>query len=316
MRKVVTTLASILFCILTTGAAIGAQDTTHFRFHDVSHASSTFSELVEGADARVRRLCGMLGICDFVGDPMDVYVADDPTEFASHFPPGNRMAERAVGVAFPSQGRIVLRAHGTAHFSLSETFDHEISHILVHRAAKGRHVARWFLEGVAIWQADESVIQELENAAGAAWHDDLYAFSDIERQFPDQGRSVDKAYAQSAIFVRWLYIHHGVHGFRNLLLRVREGASFNEAFESAYGGSVDDLAQEWAAALREETSLMMFLRDGNFLWVMMALLIVWAYFIKRKERRIAIAAMDDTESVQQVLSDLDVAETLDHPTYH
>jgi hypothetical protein len=280
--------------ILTTAAAPSEKvaETEYFRFHDASSAGDAVDRLIENSDKRVLKLCAMINTCDRIGPKMDVYVADDANTFADHFPPGNRMAERAVGVAFPYEGRIVLRTHGSALFSLSETFDHEISHILVHRAAGGRHLPRWLLEGLAIWQAGESVLQEIERAAGAAFHDDLIDFQTLDRNFPTHGKAVDLAYAQSALFVRWLYARHGRQGFRALLAGVAAGHGFDASFLDSFGATRTDLAIQWEGELQKEASVMMFLRDGNFLWVMMALLIVWAYIIKRRERKAAIAAMD------------------------
>ena len=290
--------------------------TQYFEFHDVDKAGGTVAKLIDGADDRVVRLCGMLDICDTVGGRIDVYVADDPIAFSSHFPSGHPMAERAVGVAFPREGRIVLRTHGSAHFTLSETFDHEISHVLIHRAAGQRHLPRWFLEGIAIWQAGEPVLKEMERANGAALQDDLFTFKQLDRTFPDSGQAVDLAYAQSALFVRWLYVRHGVRAFRILLSSVAAGQDFEAAFMDAFGTTLAHHSAKWASELSEQGSVMMFLRDGNFLWILMAMLIVWAYLIKRKERKAAIAAMDDPAVEARAWP---AAETLlpdDKPTIH
>ena len=87
--------------------------------------------------------------------------------FAKQFKAGNPVIEWAAGVAFPRQSRIVLRAFGTALFNLRQTFEHEISHILVYRAVEGRHVPRWLMEGFAIYQAGESLVDHGHTAAGA-----------------------------------------------------------------------------------------------------------------------------------------------------
>ncbi len=296
--------------------ASAAETTKHFRFHDTDAAGSTVSKLIEGADARVLRLCGMLNICDSTGTKIDVHVADDPQRFASHFPSGSPMAERAVGVAFPYQGRIVLRTHGSAHFTLSETFDHEISHILVHRAAGQRHLPRWFLEGIAIWQAGEPVLNEMEKAAGAAYQDDLIDFQRLDKHFPNHGKAVDLAYAQSALFIRWLYSRYGEQAFRALLANVAIGHGFDTAFMDAFGSTRSDLSTQWAGELQKKGSAMMFLRDGNFLWVLMALLIVWAYVIKRRERKAAIAAMDGPSEDSLLWHALEEDEEHTSPTLH
>ena len=307
-----------LLALLLFSANAGAKVTTtkHFRFHDTQDAGSAVTKLVEGADKRVLRLCSMLNICDSTGARMDVYVADDPVGFAEHFPDGNPMAERAVGVAFPYQGRIVLRTHGSAHFTLSETFDHEISHILIHRAAGGRHLPRWFLEGIAIWQAGEPVLNEMEKAAGAAGQGDLIEFQTLDRHFPNSGKAVDLAYAQSALFVRWLYSRYGHRGFRALLASVAAGHGFDSAFMDAFGSTRNDLSAQWAGELQKQGSAMMFLRDGNFLWVLMALLIVWAYVIKRRERKAAIEAMDGPEIDPRLWEAAEAASGDDGPTLH
>ena len=153
--------------LLAPEAPASTIDLPHFRFHLTHGTAGATRRLAEVAESRYQALCAPIGACDVVTDPIDVWLAEDAEAFASAFPDGSPMSEWAVGVTFVGKNRVVLRAHGSALFSLLETFDHELSHVLLHGMAAREKLPRWFSEGVAIWQAGEGVLDRLVDAQRA-----------------------------------------------------------------------------------------------------------------------------------------------------
>lgn len=294
-----------------------AHVTKHFRFFAAEPNEAALGKLTAGAEPRFERLCRMIDACDALDGPMDVWVARDAEAFAAAFPDESPVSEWAVGVAFPRSKRIVLRAHGTAIFSLVETFDHEISHVLVRALAADRHLPRWFVEGVAIWQAGEGVLSRLESAQKAALTDNLIPIDDLDRRFPDRRPRVDLAYAESALFVRWLGVRHGPFSIRKLLRRVKNGDDFYQAFERVYGKTPTVLAKAWSDQLEASSSPLLLLRDGTIIWIGMAALFVWVSIRKRRQRRAAIAAMGEVEDIEDAWTELEIEKQRDEePTLH
>ncbi|MGM0575805.1 MAG: peptidase MA family metallohydrolase [Myxococcota bacterium] len=302
--------------ILAPGAAIAAEraqaiETEHFRFHAAPGTHRNTARLAAGAEERFDRLCHMIGACDALDEPIEVWLAEDATGFARVFPDGSPMAEWAVGVAFPDEQRIVLRAHGSALFTLHETFDHEVSHVLV-RAKVGDHVPRWLSEGIAIWQAGEAVLQRLVDAQRAAVTDNLLPLEDLDRRFPARGKAVTLAYAQAALFVHWLEQEHGVGALPALLDHLGRGKDVHEAFEAAYGASLDGLEEEWREAIAHGSAGSTLLGDPNLMWSLMSLLFLWAAVITWRRRREQMRALAREEAREDavVWTDPDEAPTL------
>lgn len=274
-----------------------AHVTPHFRFHPVDGTEQNTARLAAVAESRYDRLCRMLDACELSGGPVDVYVARDATGFAAAF--GSRsdspMAEWAVGVAFLRDRRIVLRGYGSALFTLQETFDHEVSHIIVHDAAGPGRVPRWFSEGVAIWQAGEPVLERLVQAQRAAIADRLVPLAELDRQFPDKGAAVSLAYAEAALFVRWLERSHGFDSLPRLFARMRSGASFDDAFVAIFEAPLATLDEAWRDGLEGESNVVLLFGDPNLLWGVMSLLFLVVAVARYRQQKAQLAAMADDE---------------------
>jgi hypothetical protein len=298
-------------------ASDAVAQTTHFRFHAEPIAAAAARRLAVRADARVQELCQRLAVCGVLTRPIDVYVAEDPERFAAAFPKGSAMAEWAVGVAFVRERRIVLRAYGSSLFSLEETFDHEVSHMLLYAAAPGVALPRWFVEGIAIWHAGESVIERLQAAAGAALTDSLMPLTSLATGFPERGHRVELAYAQSALFVAWLARERGDERLVALMRRLQDGAAFAPAFLASYGEPVGDAERRWAEELADSSSLLMFLRDGTWIWVAMALLFLWAYAVRRRTQHDQLDLMEASDAVDAAWAALEAERREgEDPTLH
>ncbi|HRE92243.1 MAG TPA: peptidase MA family metallohydrolase, partial [Myxococcota bacterium] len=279
--------------------------TTHFRFFGLPDVHSTLEKLAAVAEERFQHLCRPLNACERLKKPIDIWVADDAESFAAVFPDENPMSEWAAGVAFLKAQRVVLRAHGTALFSLMETFDHELAHILHHTfvpdhtghtGQAGRALPRWYAEGLAIWQAGESVIDRLDAAVKAAASGNLLTFEELTQRFPNEGSRVAVGYAQSALFVRRLVKHHGVQPVVALLHDVSTGEPFDAAFERRFGSPPGVLFEELSDALEEASNPFVFLYDGNFLWGATTVLFLFVAWMKVRDRKRQLQRLAESEA--------------------
>ena len=274
-------------------------DLPHFRFHLTDGSAGATRRLAEIAEDRYERLCTPIGACDAPRSPIDVWLAEDAEAFAAAFPDGSPMSEWAVGVTFIDKNRIVLRAHGSALFSLLETFDHELSHALVHAMVPRERIPRWFSEGVAIWQSGEAVVKRLMEAQRAALTANLLPLSDLVDTFPREGPQVSLAYAQSALFLRYLERNFGVDALPTLMRKLKTAASFDEAFMEVYGAPVASLEGLWAEELDEATAWITLARDPNLLWGGMSLLFVLASWVKLRRRRERLEELAQREALER-----------------
>ena len=179
----------------------------------------------------------------------------------------------------------------------------------------------WFLEGVAIWQAGESVVGRLEAAHLAALTGSLAELRTLDTAFPSRGPAVGRAYAQSALFVRWLVAEYGEHRLQQLFERLRDGATFQQAFVGAFHQPVEPLETRWRASLERSSHAIVLMRDGTVLWVLMGFLFVVASVVSMRRRRRRLDAMEDEETAaaaaEVAWADLQADRDLGHePTLH
>jgi hypothetical protein len=293
----VTCISLLVGVLLLTSTPVDVSiKTPHFHVRGAPAVRGAVKKVAAEAESRYERVCRGLGGCPASSKRIDVWVAEDPMAFAARFPGDSAVREWAVGVAFPTRNIIILRAYGSALFSLRQTLEHEISHILTYQRAGNRYPPRWYMEGVAIWQAGEQLVSYVEQAAGAALGDRLRPFSELTRGFPQKGVAVKVAYAQSALFVRWLVREHGEHSVRRILGRMRQGESFNDAFRVVCGGTVPILAEQWRDQLRKHASPWAFFRDGTVFWIIMVVLFLLAFLVTRSRRKKKLALMGEAEA--------------------
>ncbi len=286
--------------------------TAWFRFFGDDDTADTIARLAEVGDARFERLCGQLDACNRVKRPIDIWVAEDAQHFAAVFPEPSPMSEWAAGVAFLDANRVVLRAHGTAMFSLVETFDHELAHIVHHAFVKdGPPLPRWFAEGLAVWQAGENVVERLDSAVRAAATDDLITFEELTRRFPNEGDAVKVAYAQSSLFVKRLVRRHGPAPVVAILHDVASGIPFDTAFENRLGGPPAPLFEQLSDELESASNPFVFLYDGNFLWGLNTVVFVAIAWWRLRDRRRQMQRLADAESARIAAEDMAIYEAIE-----
>lgn len=280
--------------------------TEHFRFFGDEAVHPILERLAGFAEERFTRMCTPIGACERVTRPIDIWVAEDAEAFAAGFPEPSPMSEWASGVTFLAQQRVILRAHGTALLTLNETFDHELAHVLAHTYSQegGRPLPRWFHEGLAIWLSGEGVLSRLETALKAAASGHLLTFEDLARAFPNQGKNVEIAYAQSALFVKRLVRERGPAAVVGLLSDTARGADFDEAFRARFQASPGELFETVQSDLETSSSPFLFLYDGNFLWGLVTMLFLFIAWWRIRDRKRQMARLADSEDQRIAAEDM------------
>ena len=240
--------------------------------------------------SRLATAMGLAGLSD-PGPPIRVVLAPEES------PAGRAVPSWVAGFAVGAEGLVILfpdRAPAYPNDSLEELLHHEICHVLIFRAARGRPLPRWFDEGVAM-------------AAGRAWSlgdSSRFAFevlrrgrvrlADLDPLFAGGGAAAARAYAVSGSFVRDLLARSGPQVTGDVLRRVGGGDSFAAAFRDATG---TPLAAAEDAFWRRETfwgRWVPFLSSSVVLWIGVTLLALWA-FRRRHERDAALARRWEAE---------------------
>lgn len=253
---------------------------------------------LERVAARVRgldpeRLAGAMELVGLEerGSPIRVVLA----------PEGSPLARRAPawvsGYADPEQSLIVLLPARTPSYpdsSLEDLLRHEIAHVLVARAARGRPIPRWFHEGLAMiaglsWGLDDRSRLTLTLLA-----DDPISLAELEGLFRGGRGSSNRAYAIAGAFVRDLFERHGSDVAADILRWVRRGLPFEAAFQLATGTPLEEAEGSFWSRQSLWYRWIPLLTSSVTLWLLVTLLALWA-IRRRRARDAAQRAVWDEE---------------------
>jgi hypothetical protein len=140
-------------------------------------------------------------------------------------------------------------------FSLAVTMKHELCHLVVHHHLRGRRIPKWFDEGIAQWVSEgigEIMIEQkkppLNEAVLAGKIIPMRALSEF---FPGDRESLPLAYEESQSLVTYMVERYGKESILNILERVKEGNTWEDAVWGALGVSFLDLEDGWHHHLKK-----------------------------------------------------------------
>jgi hypothetical protein len=169
--------------------------------------------------------------------------------------------------------------------SLATLVHHEVAHVLVAEAARGRPVPRWFDEGVATVAAREWGLEDRARYAVAVVGRGPRTAAELDRGFAEGGRGVVRSYALAGAFVRWLRHTYGAPVTARILELVGDGRPFDEAFVRATGDTLGRAEHRFFVRQALWHTWVPFLTSSGVLWAAITALAVVA--IGRRRARSA-----------------------------
>jgi len=193
--------------------------------------------------------------------PEDAPLARDTPQWIAGFATGGRAV-----VLFPA------RTPSYPYDSVDQLLQHEIAHVLIARAAGGRLVPRWFHEGVALaaeraWTLGDRAQFAIDVAFGGR-----IAASSLDGLFEGDVATVRRAYRLSGLLVEDLLRTHGSNLPAQVLSAMRGGLSFDAAFETSTGMSVDEASRAFWRRRRFWAAWLPWLTSATALWTLITLL--------------------------------------------
>lgn len=218
-------------------------------------------------------------------------IARDPEQMKALAPEGAPVPEYASGVAWPALHLTILSMqapHTWEATNLPEIERHELMHIALWDAVGGRHVPRWFDEGLAVHESGEAWTARLQTLWQASLSKSLVPFQELDRGFPAEGAEAGIAYAESADVVRFMMRDDDRARFGSLVQRVRAGTSFDRALGDAYDTDLRKLEYEWRVDVSHRFGLVPAITGGTALWGLMSVLAVVAWVKRRKRTKLKL----------------------------
>jgi hypothetical protein len=235
-----------------------------------------------------RRIVAELGVS--IPAALDIRVATNPEQMRGLVPADTPLPGYADGIAFPASGLVLLTLTEPDTFlrpDLHVVLAHELSHVALYRAVDKKPLPRWFSEGVAVQQAQESSFNRLRVLWEGTLRGGLVPLEALADGFPARRNEIDLAYAESADFVGFMLSGGDERSrFRALLRGVAAGHSFEEAVQSAYHVQLGYMEREWRSTLTQRFGRWPMLFMGlTSMWVLAAVLLVIGYLRARARHR-------------------------------
>ena len=233
-------------------------------------------------------------------DQVEVRIARTPDEMAALAPDGLPPPAYATGVAYAPLHLVLLSLSAPEASAdapdLREVFFHELVHVALYDAVAGRHVPRWFNEGLAIHVSGESRFVRLRTLWEATLSRQTIPLADLDAAFPQDRYEVSVAYAESADFVRFLLRDADRVRFASLIERVRNGSPFDRALADAYGTDLRKLEYQWREEIAKRYTFLPVLTSGSLLWVLVFAALVVGYMRKRKRNKAVLERWEREEA--------------------
>jgi len=242
----------------------------------------------QGDFTSVLQITGVLGFTE----PIRVVLAPEGSELARNVPSwvsGYALGTQRVIVLFPA------RVHSYPDRNLPTLVHHEVAHVLVAQAARGRPVPRWFNEGVATVAAREWGLEDRARYAMGVLGARPHSTHDLDASFAGNGAQVTRAYALSAALVRFIQRRYGSSTPAMVLDGLARDLSFDEAFYRATGDSLMHAEQIFFEKEAFWTTWVPFLTSTGALWMAITILALIAIHRRRVRSRQMLEAWEEED---------------------
>jgi hypothetical protein len=258
--------------------------------------------LIEILDERWREVVNDFGV--IVDDELIIRVARNPREMRALAPVDMPPPDYATGVAYSRWGVILLTMSAPQTWEppdLEVVLVHELSHVALYRAVASHDVPRWFNEGVAIHQSEVRMLPRMESLLRAAAQRSMLRLSELDNHFPNRPHEVNIAYAQSADVVGFLRrSSNDERRFHRMIYALRNGETFDTALATAYGWTRIGLERQWRESLRTRYRIVPALLAGSTIWVIAAVLVIFAYRRRRQYHHLKLKQMGYREELEAI----------------
>lgn len=224
--------------------------------------------------SEVLHLTGMTGFAD----PIRVMLVPESSQLARDTPGW------VSGYARGSDDLIVLfpaRVRSYPDRNLRTLLHHEVAHVLVAQAARGRPVPRWFNEGVATVAAREWGLEDRARFAAAVIGRGPTTTRELDASFRESGDEVRRAYALSAAFIRFMQQRYGSLAPAEILAGLADGLDFETAFSRATGDPIGRAEQIFFEEEAFWNTWVPFLTSSGALWMAITALALIAIHRRR-----------------------------------
>jgi hypothetical protein len=197
-----------------------------------------------------------------------------------------------VAFAVPERNLIVIdySRMNIRPFTLSITLKHELCHLMLHHHISREKLPKWLDEGICQWVSDG--IGELfasRNFTGldaAIMSGRIIPFKKLSKYFPPDEAGLMLAYEQSKSLIGYIERQYGNSAILNLLGRLKNGYTVDQAIKESLGISFERLETQWLDHLESTPRWLVFLASNIYgILFFLAAVLTFMGFIRIMRRR-------------------------------
>jgi hypothetical protein len=225
---------------------------------------------------RLQSVMRLVGVKDS-GPPIRIELAAENSSLARAVSPWVAgFAREEDVVIFPS------RSPTYPDNTIEDVLRHEVAHVLIFRASSGRHVPRWFNEGLATAAERHRGFRDQTQLFFQLAMGQRLGFRDIDRLFQGGQSDQTRAYLLSGAVVQDLLAEHSENAGARILERVGKGASFETAFADVTGQSISAAEAAFWNRQRIWSTWIPIVFSQETLWLAITFLAILAILRRRK----------------------------------
>lgn len=273
---------ALVFLALAAGRGAGAER-LRLTFDAPPSLNGAVAELRWLPPERWDDVADLVGLAE-PGPPIQVLLVPEDHPLAQRTPrwiEGFAVAEQSVVVLLPE------RVSAYPYDSLAALLTHEVTHVLLARAAGGQPMPRWFQEGVAMLAARDWQLADRERLLVGGVSGVPPSTGALERAFAGDGYATDTAYAIAGALAQELVRRHGREAVATIAHEVAAGRSFPAAFAVATGTPLREFEASFWRRFRLLYRWVPFATSGTALWLAVTALAI-AAMARRRARDAAI----------------------------
>lgn len=216
---------------------------------------------------------------------------------------GGHFPDWGVACAVAEENLLVVRSPRDYPITqaLPEVLSHELAHLHFEAVVGYRRPPRWMNEGYAQQFAHEWRYGDDWTVARAVFMDHALGLEDIDGVNSFQDAKARLAYAESYLAIGYFLKTYGWDGLMLLGRSLREGGDWNDGFKAATGADYNSFQAEFAKYLRDHYGWAAFLGDTALLWILLVLIFLVLYLMKRRRTALKLADWDRQEKLEDVL---------------
>ncbi len=221
---------------------------------------------------------------------ISIYVYHDHSTFLAQSPTGINRA-----YSQPFMNRIFISA---TRKSVDVAIAHELCHVIfLQSLPDSSKVPFWFIEGIAIYQAELSAGSD--GGTPYSLQGEAHSISALSQKVPKDVKEQQSIAAEGYLMVQYFADKYGRDKLNRLIKNLQNGMDFSGALEKSLGVTEEELDKAWQMYITARSRQVYVQSLQYFGILIMSLLVVIAtgiWFRKRKQRMEEL--QDDTEDIQ------------------